>query len=253
MSDLEWNFIKAVLPNKSRGVKRVDDRRVLNAIFYVLRTGIPWRDLPDQYGPYTTAYNRFNRWRQAGVWDQVMEAVVDAHNVDMVMIDGTSVVGTRSSFWRDAKKNDPRRCMGRSRGGLTTKIHAVTNQDGLPLRYELTPGQAHDAPSCKRLLDSLQPGQYVLADKAYNADWIRIMIWEQGAIDVIPSRTNRRLPAEFDAAIYRQRNKIERFFARLKASFRRLATRYEKTSDNFLAMIKLASVRIWCPFYESAA
>ena len=91
MSDLEWDFLKGVLPNKIRGVKRVDDRRIINAIFYVLRTGIPWRDLPEQYGPYTTAYNRFNRWSQAGVWDAVMEAVADAHNVDAVMVDGTCV------------------------------------------------------------------------------------------------------------------------------------------------------------------
>ena len=150
-------------------------------------------------------------------------------------------------------KKDPRRCLGRSRGGSGTKIHAVTNQNGLPIRYELTPGQAHDAPPCKTLLDNLQPGQHVLADKAYDADWIRALIWEQGAIDVIPPKTNRKLPAEFDAEIYRERNKIERFFGRLKASFRRIAIRYEKTSRNYLSMIKLASVRLWIEFYESAA
>lgn len=143
--------------------------------------------------------------------------------------------------------------MGRSRGGLTTKLHALTNQDGLPIRFELTPGQAHDAPPCKRLLDALQPGQHVLADKAYDADWIREMIWEQGAIDVIPSKSNRKMPKDFDAELYKQRNKIERFFGRLKASFRRIATRYEKTSRNFMAMVKLASVRLWIEFYESAA
>ena len=93
-------------------------------------------------------------------------------------------------------KKDPRRCLGRSRGGLGTKIHALTNQDGLPIRYELTPGQAHDAPPCKTLLDNLQPGQHVLADKAYDAEWIRDMIWEQGAIDVIPPKANRKLPTE---------------------------------------------------------
>jgi transposase len=103
------------------------------------------------------------------------------------------------------------------------------------------------------LLDKLQPGQHVLADKAYDADWIRDMIWEQGAIDVIPPKANRKLPAEFDAVLYRERNKIERFFGRLKASFRRIATRYEKTSHNFLSMTKLASVRLWIEFYESAA
>lgn len=91
MSDLEWEFIKAVLPRNTRGKKRVDDRRVINGIFYVLRTGIPWADLPEQYGPPTTVYNRFNRWSYAGHWDRIMEAIADAHNVDMVMIDGTSV------------------------------------------------------------------------------------------------------------------------------------------------------------------
>ena len=77
MSDLEWEFIKVVLPNKVRGKKRVDDRRVINGIFYVLRTGIPWADLPDEYGPPTTVYNRFNRWSYAGHWDRIMEAIAD--------------------------------------------------------------------------------------------------------------------------------------------------------------------------------
>ena len=120
------------------------------------------------------------------------------------------------------------------------------------MKFELTPGKAHDAPLCQTLLTGLQPGQSVLADKAYDADWIRKMIWEQGAIDVIPSKSNRKIPKEFDKELYRQRNKIERFFCRLKASFRRIATRYEQTSGNFLAMIKLASTRLWLKFYEYA-
>jgi len=91
ISEMEWSFIEPVLPNKVRGVPRVDDRRVLNGIFYTLRTGCPWRDLPERYGPYTTVYNRFNRWTKTGVWDRIMDAVVDAHNGDVVMIDGTSV------------------------------------------------------------------------------------------------------------------------------------------------------------------
>ena len=121
------------------------------------------------------------------------------------------------------------------------------------MKFELTPGQAHDAPVCETLLTGLQPSQSVLADKAYDADWIRNMIWEQGAIDVIPSKSNRKIPKEFDKELYRLRNKIERFFCRLKSSFRRIATRYEQTSRNFLAMIKLASVRLWLEFYEYAA
>jgi transposase len=62
-----------MLPNKPRGVPRVNDRRVLNGIFWVLRSGAPWRDLPEDYGPPTICYNRFVRWRQAGVWDRIMQ------------------------------------------------------------------------------------------------------------------------------------------------------------------------------------
>ena len=125
--------------------------------------------------------------------------------------------------------------MGRSRGGLITRIYALANQDGLPVRFGLT------------------PGQHVLADKACDADWIREMIREQGAMDAIPSRSNRRMPKDFDADIDKDRNKTERFPGRLKASFRRIATRYGKTSRNVLAMVKLASVRLSIKSYEPAA
>jgi transposase len=80
-----------MLPNKPRRVQQVNDRRVLNGIFWVLRSGAPWRDLPETYGPRTTCYNRFVRWRQAGVWDQIMDALAAGHVVAVQMID-TSVV-----------------------------------------------------------------------------------------------------------------------------------------------------------------
>jgi transposase len=91
LTDFEWNAIEPHLPNKPRGVPRVDDRRVLNGIFWVLRSGAPWGDLPERYGPRTTVYNRFNRWRKAGVWDRLMDTIVEAHDGDVQMID-TSIV-----------------------------------------------------------------------------------------------------------------------------------------------------------------
>ena len=160
--------------------------------------------------------------------DKIFDAFVDSHNVDTVMVDATSI--RAHPFVVKLKTTDKRRCLGRFRGGLGTKVHASNNQDGLPLKLELTQGQAHDAPVSESLLTGLQLGKWVLADKAYDADWIRNMIWEQGAIDVIPSKSNRNIPKEFDKELYRQRNKIERFFCRLKASFHRIATRYEQTS-----------------------
>jgi len=91
LTDFEWRVIEPLLPNKPRGVPRVDDRRTLNGIFWVLRSGAPWRDLPERYGPRTTCYNRFVPWRKAGVWDRLMDAITAAHDGEIQMIDSTSV------------------------------------------------------------------------------------------------------------------------------------------------------------------
>jgi len=80
LADYEWVAIKPMLPNKPRGVPRVNDRRVLNGIFWVLRSGAPWRDLPEAFGPYTTCYNRFVRWRRAGVWGRIIDALASGQN-----------------------------------------------------------------------------------------------------------------------------------------------------------------------------
>lgn len=91
LTDFEWRVIEPLLPNKPRGVPRVDDRRVLNGIFWVFAIGAPWRDLPERYGPEPTCYNRFVRWRRAGVWDRLMDAITVAYDGDIQMIDSTFV------------------------------------------------------------------------------------------------------------------------------------------------------------------
>jgi len=91
LTDFEWSVIEPVLPKGRPGPRRKDDRRVLNGIFWALRTGAPWRDLPEHYGPYTTAYNRFNRWRKAGVWDRLMDVITKAHGGEVQMIDSSIV------------------------------------------------------------------------------------------------------------------------------------------------------------------
>lgn len=140
--------------------------------------------------------------------------------------------------------------MGRSRGGLSTKVHAVTDTMGLPVRFYLTSGQAHDTVGAAALLDDLPEGLVLLGDKAYDADWLREKLEEQGISPNIPNKGNRKKPHPFCKALYRERNRIERFFNRIK-HFRRVATRFEKHADNYLAMIKLAAVRIWLRNNES--
>jgi transposase len=140
--------------------------------------------------------------------------------------------------------------MGRSRGGLTTKVHALTDAHGLPLELVLTPGQAGDCPVAAHLLGHLHENTIVLADKAYDADWLRRQIEAAGAAPNIPAMRHRRWKPCFSPVLYRARNRIERFFNRIK-HFRRLATRYEKHASNFLAMLKLAAVHLWLRHNES--
>ncbi len=134
--------------------------------------------------------------------------------------------------------------MGRSRGGLTTKLHAVVDADGLPIALKLTPGQAHDGRSAEGLLESLGAGDILLADRGYDSDALRDQMAARGAWANIKPMPNRKNVPAFSGFLYRYRNLVERFFNRLK-HFRAVATRYDKRDDNFLASIQLASIRIW--------
>jgi transposase len=149
-----------------------------HGIFWVLRSGAPWRDVPDHFGPYTTCYNRFVRWRRAGVWTRIMNALAAAHDASVQMID-TSIVRVHqhgACIIRNRKES-----MGRSRGGLTSKIHAVVDTNGLPIRLALTAGEAHDNRLADKMLSRLKSGTMLLADRGYDADWIRTL-----NIDVLP-------------------------------------------------------------------
>jgi transposase len=140
--------------------------------------------------------------------------------------------------------------MGRSRGGLTTKIHALVDAEGLPIALKLTEGQAHDGRSAEDMLEQMQAGQILLADRAYDSDAMRRALAERGAwANVKPMPGRKNVPA-FSAFLYRYRNLVERFFNKLK-HFRGVATRYDKRADNYLAGVKLASVRIWMRANES--
>jgi transposase len=130
--------------------------------------------------------------------------------------------------------------MGRSGGGLTSKIHAVVDTNGLPVHLALSPGEAHDNRLCSTLFGALLPKTMFLADRGYDADWIRELARQQGAWANIPPKRNRKDAICFSPYLYRARNLIERFFNKIKQC-RRVATRYDKLAANYLAFVKLAS------------
>lgn len=148
--------------------------------------------------------------------------------------------------------------LGRSRGGFGTKIHLVTDGSGLPLNIVLSPGQAHESQFALRLLDGIgvqrqngsmkRRGYVVLADKAYSSHSLRKELKRRGIKAVIPRKSNEKLAqdgrSQLDRDTYRNRNVVERCFGRLKEC-RRIATRYDKTARNYLAMVKLGCIRLF--------
>ncbi len=140
--------------------------------------------------------------------------------------------------------------MGRSKGGLTTKIHALVDAAGLPVALKLTEGQAHDGRSAADMFGTLGPGDILLADRAYDSNALRKDLAERGAWANIRAMPGRKTKPTFSHFLYRYRNLVERFFSKLK-HFRAVATRYDKRPENYLAGVQLASIRIWLRFNES--
>lgn len=169
LTDFEWSVIQPLLPNKPRGVARVDDRRVLNGIFWRLQTGAPWADIPERYGPHTTASIASTagaRPASGTLFSKPCQRFTTA--ISRLFFDPRP-----SARRRPSKKDQRSRCVGRSRGGLTTKIHALVGAGGLPIELKLTEGQAHDGRSASDMLDALVEGQILLADRAYDSDALR--------------------------------------------------------------------------------
>jgi transposase len=167
-----------------------------------------------------------------------MNALAATHDAAVQMID-TSIIRVHQHAACIARNK--RQSMGRSRSGLTSKIHAVVDTDGLPIRLALTTGEAHDNRLASKLLSRLKSGTMLLADRGYDADWIRALATERGVWANIPPRCNRNDPVCFSPYLYRARNLVERFFNKIKQC-RRVTTRYDKPSCNGTQCRPIASI-----------
>ena len=242
VSDTVWEKIEPLLPGRKsdRSVTAKDNRLFLEAVLWRVRAGLPWRDLPAAFGPWNSVFTRVRRWVRAQVFDRLFQALSGEPDVASAMIDGTIVtVHHKASGARGgAKKN----AIGRSRGGLTTKIVALVDALGTLVRFVLLPGQRHDTVGVAPLIEGVS-FDALLGDKAFDADWLRAELDDRGAAAVIPPRSNRKVMIDYDTEMYRWRHLVENYFARSK-EFRSIATRYDKTAESFSANINLAAAMI---------
>ncbi|WP_093878422.1 IS5 family transposase [Streptomyces sp. TLI_105] len=281
----EWAQLAPHLPKTGcRGGRWTDHRMVINGILFRVRTGVPWRDLPERFGNWKTLYERHRRWSADGTWERILQTVqaeADSQGrIDwsMVGVDSTScrahqhAAGAPRRTPRIPKRRStprqhrPDEGLGRSRGGLTSKIHLAGEGGRRPLAMLITPGQWGDSPQLIPVLERIRvkrpsgghprtrPG-HLGGDKAYSSRRNRRYLRRRQIKHTIPEpkdqRANRRRrgsrggrPAGFDKEMYRRRNEVERTINRLKHS-RAVATRYDKRAYVFHGTVTVASIRLW--------
>jgi transposase len=242
IKDADWARIEFLLPGRAgeHGGVAHDTRLFINAVLFLAKTGLPWRDLPERFGNWDTAYQRYHRWCRTGVWQRVLEHLQDP-DLEWFLLDSTVVRAHPHAAGMNTAGHDE--ALGRSRGGFGTKIHIGVDAVGNPVTFRLSPGQDADIRYGEALLEDHQP-EKVIADKGYDSNAFVEVIEARGAEAVIPPKANRVVPRDYDKVLYKERNKVERCIGLLK-QFRRVATRYEKTACNFLGMVFVAAITIW--------
>jgi len=218
-----------------------DPRLFVEVVLWIARTGCPWRDLPVEFGGWNTVFKRFRRWVKADAFYRIFRALAEDADFEYTMIDGTITKVHRHG--QGANRGTQCQAIGHSRGGMTSKIMALTDALGSLIDFRLLPCQAHALRGTAALIDGLSCGQ-LLADHAFGTNWLREALSAAKIEAVIPPKSNRRFPAEFDKETYKRRHLIDLrrrndplgsllllIFQKIK-EYRGIATRFCKTDTS---------------------
>ena len=242
LTDAQWAKMEPLCLGKpgDPGRSGKNNRLFVEAVLWIVRTGSPWRDLPPLFGHWNSVFTRFRDWVKADVWQRLFDAVSDEPDMEYAMVDATIVKVHRHG--QGAKGGTSRQAIGRSKGGLTTKILALTDALGNLVRFVLLPGQRFDTVGVPPLIDGIAFGA-LIGDTAFDSNDIVADLNERGAKVVIAQHPRRTTPLDIDTEMYKWRHLIENFFCKLK-EFKRIALRADKTDQSFAAMILLAAAII---------
>jgi transposase len=243
LTDKLWSKLKIMM--KHFGIYNKPGLRLtVEGIFYRLRVGCPWRDLPACFGNWNSIYKQFNRWSARNKLINIFQALVEQPDLEWLFIDGSISKAHQHSAGAYSGQDQ---AIGKSRGGHSTKMIMAVDAFGLPIHFSVTGGHVHEMKSAGSLIEALPQSDYLIADKGYNSEPMRQRLREQGITPVIPRHANSTIGNDdIDWHLYKQRHLVENLFARIK-HFRAIATRYDKLKRNFVAMIALACSFLWLP------
>lgn len=244
INDDNWQKIYAILRGHPdiRVGSELKSRRFLEGVYFILRTGAQWRELPHYYGKWRSVHKRYESWCRKDIWGFILSLFTKDCDKEWFMIDATIIRAHPCAAGYERNQHE-REALGRSKGGFTTKIHALVDALGQAVRFTLTPGNRNDITQASFLIEGLEHTQ-IIADKAYDADHLIEQIQSQQSISVIPSRTHRKNQRYFDKHLYKERHLIECFFNKIK-HFRRVFARFDKKASSFSGFLSYASFILW--------
>jgi len=248
LTDEQWKLVEPFLTGPKRwkpggpGRPPLPSRSVVEGILWVMRTGAPWRDMPRRYPSSSTCFRRFEQWRRDGALQRVLALLCQKRSRgqrDEAFIDGTYILAKGGGA-----------CVGRSRGGTTTKLMAIADGFGLPASICIAEGNRHDVSLVDQSLDA-SFGEYLspllIGDKAFDSKPLAERLRYRSVELVAPRRGGRRPTTRKQDGRrlrrYRKRWKVERLFAWLKR-YRRICVRWERKAANYLAFVHLGCIVI---------
>ena len=243
LNDELWSKLSLILMQFSIHNKP-NLRRAVEGMLFRMRTGQPWRDLPEYFGSWNSVYKKFNNWSKKGIWTCVFQALVIAPDYEFIAIDGSYIKAHQHSAGAQGYEDQ---AIGKSRAGNTTKIHMVVDTHGLPIHFMITGGNINDSVVALELIEPFDAYEYLLADKGYDKEELREEVKAKGATPVVPRKSNSTIGNDdLDEEMYKYRHLVENIFARLK-HFRAIATRYDKLSINYESVVAMGCMLLWLP------